>query len=178
MVSDLHWGMPVVAFDSLPTDARVWVFAADAALAPGAETTLLHEVDAFLAQWNAHGHPLTCARAWRDGRFLAIGADQSTAGASGCSIDGMFRVLQQLQPALGASLLPGPRVYWRDTGGDIQTAARPEFTRLAVRGSVSDATLVFDTSVTTAADWRERFERRAGESWHGELLGASVRNDR
>lgn len=170
--------MPVVAFDSLPADARVWVFAADAALGHGAETTLLSEVDAFLAQWNAHGHPLTCARAWRDGRFLAIGADQTTAGASGCSIDGMFRVLKQLQPVLGASLLPGPRVYWRDAAGDIKTATRPEFARLAAGGSVSEVTPVFDTSVTTAADWRGRFERRAGESWHGELLGATVRNDR
>jgi len=167
--------MPAVAFDSLPTDARVWVFAADTALNAGAEAALLREVDEFLAQWNAHGHPLTCARAWRDGRFLAIGVDQSTAGASGCSIDGLFRVLQQLQPALGASLLPGPRVYWRGTDGVVASAPRPEFARLASNGTVSAATPVFDTSLTTAADWRERFERPAGESWHGALLGATAR---
>ena len=45
-------------------------------------------VDAFLDQWNAHGSALTCAREWRDDRFLAIGVDQSTAGASGCSASG------------------------------------------------------------------------------------------
>jgi hypothetical protein len=167
--------MPSVAFDSLPHDARVWVFAADAALNAGAEAALLREVDVFLAQWNAHGHPLTCARAWRDGRFLAIGVDQSTAGASGCSIDGLFRVLQRLQPALGASLLPGPRVYWRGPDGVVASAVRPEFARLASSGAVSVATPVFDTSLTTAADWRERFERPAGESWHGALLGATAR---
>jgi hypothetical protein len=167
--------MPVVAFDSLPPDARVWVFAADAALNAEAEIKLLGEVDAFLAQWNAHGHPLRCARAWRDGRFLAIGVDQTAAGASGCSIDGLFRVLKQVQPALGASLLPGPRVYWRDAGGAITSAARPEFVRLATSGAVSATTSVFDTSLTSAADWRERFERPAGESWHGELLGTSAR---
>src|SRR6185295_11290079 len=142
--------MPTVAFESLPREARVWVFAADAALSAGAEAALLREVDAFLAQWNAHGNPLTCARAWRDGRFLAIGVDQSTAGASGCSVDGLFRVLQRLQPELGASLLPGPRVYWRSADGAIASNVRPEFTRLASSGAVSAATPVFDTSLTTA----------------------------
>jgi hypothetical protein len=166
--------MPAVAFDSLPRHARVWVFAADTVLNASAEAALLREVDGFLAEWNAHGHPLTCARAWRDGRFLAIGVDQSTAGASGCSIDGLFRVLQRLQPELGANLLPGPRIFWRGADGVIASTVRSEFSRLASSGAVSAATPVFDTSLTTAADWRERFERPAGESWHGALLGATA----
>ena len=29
--------------------------------------------DAYLLQWKAHGHPLTCARDWREERFLVIG---------------------------------------------------------------------------------------------------------
>jgi hypothetical protein len=162
--------MPIVPFDSLPADARVWVFAADARLTPAAETALLDEVDAFLTQWNAHGTPLSCARAWRDHRFLAIGVDQAAAGASGCSIDGMFRVLQRAQPNLGANLLPGPRVYWRDAGGAIVTGARREFTEHARTGDVSGATVVFDTAAATADDWRRNFERPAAASWHADLL--------
>lgn len=162
--------MPIVAFDLLPSDARVWVFAADQPIAdPGAQT-LLTAVDAFLAQWNAHGDALRCARAWRDERFLAIGVDQATAGASGCSIDGLFRTLQGLQPALGASLLPAGRVYWRDDTGAVQTAARADFARLAKTGAIRGSTPVFDTAVTTAKEWRDEFERPAQESWHAALL--------
>jgi hypothetical protein len=162
--------MPIVAFDSLPPAARVWVFAADQPLAPVAASTLQREVDEFLTQWNAHGAPLTCAQAWRDGRFLAIGVDQSTAGASGCSIDGLFRVLQRLQPALGANLLPGPRVYWRNATGEITSGTRAEFTKLAQSGGVTKLTKVFDTAVTTADDWRRRFELPATETWHAALI--------
>ena len=162
--------MPLVPFDSLPDDARVWVFAADRPVTGSAAERLLGEVDAFLARWQAHGSPLTCAREWRDDRFLAIGVDQSTAGASGCSIDGMFRVLQGLERQIGASLVGGGRVSFRDAGGEILSASRDEFSELAAAGRISADTPVFDATVATRRDWHDRFERRAGESWHAGLL--------
>ncbi|HKG90840.1 MAG TPA: hypothetical protein VKA84_03040 [Gemmatimonadaceae bacterium] len=163
--------MPVTSFDSLPDDARVWVFAADRPITGAAAERLLGEVDAFLARWQAHGSPLTCARAWRDDRFLAIGVDQSTAGASGCSIDGMFRILQGLERQLGASLVGGGRVSFRDDGGEIRSTTRGEFEELAAAGRVSADTPVFDATVTTRRDWQDRFEVRAGDAWHASLLG-------
>ena len=163
----------MVAFETLPDDARVWVFAADSALAPEQSKRLLNEVDAFLAQWNAHGMPLRCARDWREDRFLAVGVDQSTAGASGCSIDGLFRLLKTMAPSLGASLLSGGAVYWRDADGIVRSGTRTEFARQAVSGLVTGTTGVFDTSVTTARGWRADFETRASRSWHSSLLGAS-----
>ncbi|HYV97392.1 MAG TPA: hypothetical protein VE967_08075 [Gemmatimonadaceae bacterium] len=162
--------MPVVDFAALPADARVWVFAADASLTESGTRALIHAVDEFLSKWNAHGHPLRSARALRDNRFLAIGVDQSTAGASGCSIDGLFRALQLAENAIGARLLPGGRVYWRTTAGDIRSAERGDFSRRAKGGEISDATPVFDTTVTTAAEWRDAFERPARETWHATLL--------
>src|SRR5690349_23328787 len=89
--------MPVVEFSALPSEARVWVFASDKPLTGKDADTLLAEVDRFLAQWKAHGHPLRCAREWRDDRFLAIGVDPTKEQASGCSIDGLFRGLQTLE---------------------------------------------------------------------------------
>jgi hypothetical protein len=37
---------------------------------------------------------------------------------------------------------------------------------------VSGETTVFDLTVSTAGEFRSRFERRAGDSWHRALLGA------
>ena len=78
--------MPCVPFEQLPDDARVWVFGAAAPIDDVDSRKLLAAVDTFLVQWKAHGHPLTCGRDWRDDRFLAIGGDQRTEGASGCSM--------------------------------------------------------------------------------------------
>ena len=164
--------MPRVSFDTLPDDARVWVFGAAEDLAAPAAARLLNAVDEFLAQWNAHGSPLVCARDWRDDRFLAIGVDQSTAGASGCSIDGMFRTLTRLEPELGTTMLGGGRVYYRDADGRVMATTRKAFNQLARDGQVGPDTIVFDTSLTSAAAWRNAFERPARASWHAELIGA------
>jgi len=163
--------MPSVPFSELPDDARLWVFAAAAPLAPEQSARLLAEVDAFLDTWAAHGEPLRAARDWRDDRFLAVGVDQSTTGASGCSIDGLFRRLQALEPALGTSMLGGAgRVYWRDTGGRVHTSPRADAKAHAASGAWGPDSPVFDLGVTTAGDWRRRFERPARESWHAALL--------
>ncbi|MGZ8457403.1 MAG: hypothetical protein ACXWZ4_12460 [Gemmatirosa sp.] len=163
--------MPAVPFASLPDDARVWVFAAADPVRGAAADALLARVDQFLEAWAAHGVPLRCARDWRDDRFLAVGVDQSVEGASGCSIDGMFRALRGLESTLGTTLLGGGRVYWRDAGGAVQMAERDAFATRAAVTDTTDALPVFDTTVTTARDWRTRFERPLRDSWHAQLVG-------
>ncbi len=161
--------MPLIAFDSLPDDARVWVFGSSRALAPDERTRLLEEVDRYLGAWKAHGAPLTVGRQLLHDRFLVIGVDQSTAGASGCSIDGLYRTLHHLEAALHTVLLAGGRVFWRD-GERIATGDRAAFTQHAAAGAVSADTRVFDLTVTTAEAFRATFERPACATWHAQLL--------
>ena len=162
--------MPVVPFETLPDSSRVWVFGSNAPLSEAGTTALLDGVDAYLGDWKAHGAPLTVAREWRDGRFLVVGVDQSTAGATGCSIDGLFRVLQGLEPAAGASLVGGGRVFYRDEHAAVQSVARNEVAALAASGTISKDTVVFDTSLTDLGTFRACFERRAKETWVKDLL--------
>lgn len=167
--------MPIVPFDSLPDSSRIWVFGSDQPVTGAAAERLLAEVDRFLDEWRAHGEPLRCARLWADNRFLVVGVDQSTANASGCSIDGLFRALQQLEPAIGARLVGGGRVYYRDHGGVAQCVSRAELDGLVAKGEVGPDTAVFDTSITDLGEWRERFERPARKTWVGELLAGGGR---
>jgi hypothetical protein len=162
--------MPLVPFDHLPDDARTWVFAASRALAPDEQTRLLADVDAWLAQWKAHGAPLTCGRTLREAQFLVIGVDQRTAGASGCSIDALYRTLGALEGVLGTALLAGGRVFWRAADGTVAGGSRGAFTSAASRGEVTPETPVFDTTVTTRAAYATAFERPAATSWHAQLL--------
>ncbi len=163
--------MPVVRFEALPDDARLWVFAASEPVIGEHAGQVLSAVDDWLSDWKAHGEPLTCARDWRDDRFLAIGVDQSSEGASGCSIDALFRVFKSLQSAGGPSLLGGNRVYFRDANGEVVTLSRAEF----AKAPVGPDTIVFDTTVTTAGAYRTSFEKRARDSWHREFLSAAAR---
>lgn len=161
--------MSVVQFESLPNDSRVWVFGSDKTLDSDQTKMLMSAVDVFLQQWKAHGAELTVGREWRAGRFLTIAVDQSTAGASGCSIDGLFRTLKSLEPKLGASMVTSGLIFYKDSNGAVQSVSREGFTELGTSGQVGPQTRVFDTTVTSLAEWRARFELDLKESWHARL---------
>ncbi len=163
--------MPKVEFSAMPSSARVWVFGAAAPITGAARDTLMEAVDSHLAQWAAHGAPLVCAREFRDDQFLAVAVDEAATGASGCSIDGLFRVLTRLEQQLGASMVDGGTVFWRDPNGRVQSTDRATFKAMASTGVVRPDTLVFDTLVETVGAWRERFEGEARRSWHARLVG-------
>ncbi len=160
--------MPRIDFPQLPDDARLWVFVADRPLADAAP--ILDAVDAHLAGWAAHGVPLVCARDWRDDRFLAIAVDEKATGASGCSIDGMFRTIARAQPQVGADLLASGRVAWRDGDGTIRVTTRAEFESLAAAGTITADTPVYETLAETVGAWRTRPTAPAAQSWASALL--------
>src|SRR6476469_5960891 len=122
--------MALVPFETLPDSSRVWVFGSDRPLSDAATATLMAAVEGHLAEWNAHGEPLTAAYEWRFGRLLVIGVDQRSAGASGWSIDGLFRILQGLEPQLDARLVGGGKVFYRALHGEVQSVERTELEAL------------------------------------------------
>ena len=134
---------------------------------------MLGVVDEFLSTWKAHGVPLTSARDVRYDRFLLVGVDEASAGASGCSIDAMVHHLESLERALGVALLDhGPVLFRQDDA--IERLPRLAFAELARRGDVSPDTIVFDNTVSRVGDVREgRWERPARESWHARAFGLS-----
>ncbi len=164
--------MPVVPFENLPDASRVWIFGSDRPLSEEGTTTLLKGVEEHLTNWKAHGEPLTVGSQFRDNRFLVIAVDQSTAGATGCSIDGLFRVLQGLEPKIGASLVGGGRVYYRDSHAEVQSTTRDQVPALVQSGAITKNTVVFDTSLTDLGAFRSGFEKRAKESWIKGMMGA------
>jgi hypothetical protein len=155
--------MPVVPFDSLPDSARVWIFGSDKRLSDDSAEALMRDVGDHLANWKAHGEPLTVGSRLLDDRFLVIAVDQSTSGASGCSIDGLFRVLQAMQSKLGANLVGGGRLFYRDGQGEVQCAPRADLDDLRASGAITPDTVVFDTTITDLGTFRTKFEGTVGK---------------
>ena len=159
--------MPKIGFDALRDDARLWVFAADEELDDARAAELVHRVDAFLEEWNAHGHPLTAGRELRENRVLLVAVDERSAPPSGCSIDAMVRLLKEFEEAAGVTLTDHAHVMWRDDDDAIHTADRPTFARLVREGEVGLETPVFDTTLTVVGEVRGgRLEVPARDGWH------------
>lgn len=163
--------MSLIAFDTLPDDARVWCFGASRA--PDASTTqaLIDSMRMFVAEWTAHRRDLRAGFDWLHGRFLLIGVDESSAGASGCSIDALTGHLRRLGAELDLDLLDSMPVWFRDPGGEVRMVSRADFSDLATRGEVSADTPVFDLTVTRLGDARAGgLETNAGSAWQRNLL--------
>jgi len=158
--------MPRTDIEHLPNDSRIWLFGISPALDERKSSRLLERVDAFLADWNAHGQPIRSARELRDGSFLIVAVDKQ-AETSGCSIDRMFGTLRQLERELGVAILDANRIFIRHGDGRIDSITRADFVERGDRH-----TIVFDTTAERVGDIRSgAWERRAEDSWHAKLLG-------
>ncbi len=159
--------MPRVTFEDMPDDGRLWAFGLGRDLTEDETLVLMEVVDGFLNEWAAHGAPLKCARDFRHGRFLLVSVDESSVTSSGCSIDAMVRSLKTLEGPLETSIVDQTPVWFRDEEG-VRCATRAEFKALALAGTVSSETTVFDNTVTQVGQVRRgEWERPARESWHG-----------
>ena len=162
--------MPRIDFQDIPDHGRLWVFPASRTLTSAEADALLAEVDAYLAEWAAHGVPLSSGRELRESQFLLVGVDEDVEAPSGCSIDALVNRLRALGQDLGVGLLDHASVWYR-RDGDIRRVSRPEFRQLAVAGQVGPDTTVFDTTLTRISALRAgKLEVAAGVSWHGKAF--------
>jgi hypothetical protein len=156
--------VPQIPFEQLPPDARLWIFPAARPLNDEERRRVLVEADAFIAQWMAHGVPLTAARDMRHNQFVFVGVNERAAGVSGCSVDALVRRMDQLGKELGVELVDNGPVQYRE-GDAIKRVPRDEFAALVSRGAVNLETVVFDNTVMKVGDVG-RWEVRAADTWH------------
>ena len=157
--------MPRVDISQLSDDSRIWIFGISPALDERKRSRLLAAVDGFLDEWAAHGHPIISARDVLHLSFLVLAVDRQSE-TSGCSIDRMFGLLQQVEGDLGVSILDPNRIFVRAPDGSIQTMSRSRF-----RDSGASDTVVFDTIAERLGAVRSgRWQSTAAQSWHRQLL--------
>jgi hypothetical protein len=157
--------MPRVDISQLPDESRIWIFGVSPALNNDQSQRLLAAIDGFLDRWSAHNQPIVSARDFLYDSFLVIAVDQRSE-TSGCSIDRMFGLLQQLEGELGVSILEPNRIFCRTPDGAVQTMSRAYF-----RKNGTAQTLVFDTVAERLAAIRNgAWQKQAGQLWQGALF--------
>lgn len=156
---------------NLPDDSRIWIFGISPALDDVKGAQLLSRVDHFRSTWAAHGQPITSGRDLLHGSFLVIGVDRRSE-TTGCSIDRMFGLLQELERELGVQILDPNRIFY--LGGDEQVHAK---SRADFAENADAHTIVFDVLAERLGEVTSgRWQRAAKDSWHRALLDRAVRS--
>jgi hypothetical protein len=155
----------LTSIERLPGSSRIWIFPASRRLSPSESAELLATMDAYLADWKAHGAPVQAARELRYDQFLVVAADPDVASPGGCSIDDLTRAIKSLSAKFGVDFFGAMKVFYKE-GDEVHVTTRSGFKSIG-----EPETIVFDNSITTLAELgAEKWELPASESWHKALL--------
>lgn len=77
-------------------NTRVWVYQSNRLLTKAEQAQMKPEIDAFVAQWAAHGQSLHASAQILWDCFIVLAVDQNHEPASGCSIDSSVRFIKDL----------------------------------------------------------------------------------
>jgi|TARA_B110000902_G_scaffold214126_1_gene245954 hypothetical protein len=100
-------------FNTLPEEARIWVYASEKALTEDQQSHILTYIAEHLKGWNAHKVPLTAGVTILENHFIVVALDEGKNGASGCSIDTLQKTIQELEKELSISLMNRLNVFCR-----------------------------------------------------------------
>ena len=104
----------LVDFNDISNDSRIWIFASDKKLSSDQEKYISLKVSNHINNWQAHNNPLKASVAIFENYFIIVALDESFTKASGCSIDTLQNLVQQLEVDLKLSLLNRMNIYIKD----------------------------------------------------------------
>ena len=155
----------VVAFNSLPNHARIWIYPSNRTFSQEELEPLQSRLNEFLSKWTAHNQTLEASFELPYDLFIVIGLNQDVVKASGCSIDASVRFIQEIEKQFDIILLDKMNVTFKQ-GNFLAYKPLQDFVKMAKAKSVSKETIVFNNLVDNMAEYRQFWEVPASESWH------------
>ena len=159
----------LVDFDTLNNVSRVWVYQSNRTISKEEISEIELKIKDFLISWTAHGNDLEASFIIKYGRFIIISLNESTAKATGCSIDSSVRFIQGLEEQYNINLLDKMNVSYRH-GEFIAYKPLIEFKKMIKNRSISKKTIVFNNLINNKSEFLNNWEVPIEESWHSRFF--------
>jgi hypothetical protein len=150
---------------TLSDSSRVWVYQAESNLSENEVALIKQACEQFIPAWKAHGTNLQADYRILFDRFVCLFVDESGQDATGCSIDSSVHFIQQLEKALGKSLMQRTQVIYFNEDSELQ-----EIEMNQMSGTVKADTLVFNNLINSLGDMKKGWLVAAKDSWHARML--------
>lgn len=158
----------IVAFDCLPDKSRIWIFSSSGLLDDSTCESLLKDTFDFLGEWTAHNKALTASAIIEDNAFLVVAVDESTTGASGCSIDKLYRFIKDTESRYFIHLLDRLNVVF--PGNPPVFSHTSKLQALVDSGELDDGSIVYDTTIVNLGQFRRLFRVPMQSTWMSRYL--------
>jgi hypothetical protein len=144
-----------IRFEELPGSSRVWIFQAERTLNTGEEM--------MLDNWTSHQHTIQASYEISRHRFVIIAVDEDQVGASGCSIDKLYRFVQSMESEMGLALLDKQKIALLQAG-EVISYPLPILKEKVRAGEVDKEESYFDLMIAEKGGL-EQFLKPLSSGW-------------
>lgn len=152
----------------LPTDfadnARVWVYQSTRPFTAAQEGEIEEQLSQFAVQWQAHGRPVKGWGKLLFNRFVVMMADESQAAVSGCSTDGMVRVVKSLEKQYDCNFFDRLSITFL-VKEKAEVLPMNQVQYALDKGYIDGSTLMFNNLVSTKEEFLSQWLLPLSESW-------------
>ena len=151
-------------------DSRVWIYQSNRPFSDWEIAEINDQLHLFYAHWLSHGAPVKGWAAVLYGQMIVVMADEAATGVSGCSTDGMVRIVQSLERQYSVQLFDRLAITFL-VHGKPQMLPISQVAYALEKGYIAPDTPMFDNTVATKGELESRWMVPLQETWLGARLG-------
>lgn len=158
-----------VAYESLPEDAKVWIYPASRKFYPIELETVENEIKNFVENWKKEDENFKASYQFLYNRFIIFIADDSESSLTNQDIDKSVSFILELQSKYNLELLDKMNVCFKQ-GKYVQYKELKEFKKLLKNKAITGKSIIFDNLITNNFDFKNHWEVPIEESWYNRFL--------
>lgn len=145
-------------------DYRVIIYPASRPMTTKEAKVITEKLYDFLANWAAHGKPLSSSFKIEKNQFIVICVDEEQEMASGCSIDALGKIMREIDAEYQLGLFDRMKASFVENG-EVKTLKLADFKTKIRNGELSKNIEVFDFSKNTYLEFIGNFLLPFEKSW-------------
>lgn len=161
----------------LPADfsaeSRVWIFQSSRAFVEKEAREIEEQLSQFYVQWQTHGQPVKGWAKLLFNQFVVVMADESGANVSGCSTDGMVRIVKSIERQYSVNLFDRMMLTFL-VKEKAQMLPMDQVQYALDNGYITGDTLLFNNIAATKKELEESWLIPLKESWLGSRVTLPV----
>lgn len=153
----------LVDFNSLPENARIWVYQSDRILKDSEMGQISQYLSTQISTWESHGSPLQASFEFFYNKFLVLGVNTFYQDPSGCSIDTSTRWLKEIQQNFKIDFFDRSIAYFEED--TLNFFPILEAKKQVLSGKVNANTTILNHQIGTLSDLKNHWKLKASDSF-------------
>jgi hypothetical protein len=151
-------------FNEMPSDAKVWIYAADRILTESETLDIQNAGNDFTRSWTAHQNQLKAEFAILHNTFMVLMVDENMNEVSGCGIDKSVHFMQEIDKKYNLDAFNRLRIeLWQNNA--VVITNKQKLSVMLQENTANTQTIVFNKTVTTKEQFDSGFQIPLDKSW-------------